>query len=184
MVPRERHRFLKPTNPLPLHHSWPLFESSCRFDLGMLCDAEPGADSIVARGVGRWSCDLADNGLAWTGPVFDLFGLPHDAPISRDDIVSLYCEESRAAMERLRAYAIKHRRGFTVDMEIRTVGGSRRWMRLQAAPVCDDGGRVVRLEGLKQDVSRHYAQLSSLNLFRPRPPERTLAATRSAHPWR
>ena len=168
MVPRERHRLLKPTDPLPLHHSWPLFESGCHFDLGMsfepdATDADgfalPGDAPLAAQGIGRWSCDLADNSLAWTSPVFDLFGLPRDAPIARDDIVALYCEESRAAMERLRAYAIKHRRGFTVDMEIRTGGGRRRWMRLLAAPVCD-GNRVVRLEGLKQDISRHYARAS------------------------
>ena len=165
MVPRERHRLLKPTDPLPLHHSWPLFESGCHFDLGMSFEPDadafalPGDAPLAAQGIGRWSCDLADNSLAWTSPVFDLFGLPRHAPIARNDIVALYCEESRAAMERLRAYAIKHRRGFTVDMEIRTGGGRRRWMRLLAAPVCD-GNRVVRLEGLKQDISRHYARAS------------------------
>ncbi len=54
-------------------------------------------------------------------------------------------------MERLRAYAIKHRRGFTLDAEIRPDRGDRRWMRLLAAPVCE-GGRVVRLHGLKQII--------------------------------
>jgi hypothetical protein len=54
-------------------------------------------------------------------------------------------------MERLRAYAIKHRRGFTLDAEIRPSLTGSRWMRLIAAPVCD-GDRVVRLHGLKQIV--------------------------------
>lgn len=156
--------FLKPTIPLPLHHSWPLFECGQRFDLGVLlgCDGigVAGFESIedqelAAQGIGRWTCDLSDNRLVWTDPVFDLFGLPRDASISRDEIVALYFEESRAAMERLRAYAIKHRRGFTVDMQVRTVGGSPRWMRLLAAPVCD-GNRVMRLHGLKQDISHEY----------------------------
>ena len=54
-----------------------------------------------------------------------------------------------AIMERLRAYAIKHRRGFTLDAQIRpAVGGKYRWMRLIAAPVCS-GERVARLHGLK-----------------------------------
>lgn len=155
---------MKPTLPLPLYHSWPLFESGLRLDLGMLFGPDwPDAhgfasldrDVLAANGIGRWACNLADNGLVWTAPVFDLFGLPRDARLSRDAIVALYREGSRAAMERLRAYAIKHRRGFTVDMEIRTVAGRRRWMRLLAAPVCE-GGRVVRLHGLKQDISREY----------------------------
>ena len=154
---------MKPTLPLPLHHSWPLFESGRRFDLGMSfgLDADEGiapptSDPFAGRDVGKWSCDLVDNSLSWTGPVFDLFGLPREAHLRRDEIVALYCEESRAAMERLRSYAIKHRRGFTIDVEIRAGGMSRRWMRLLAAPVCK-GDRVVGLEGLKQDISREYA---------------------------
>jgi len=51
-------------------------------------------------------------------------------------------------MERLRSYAIEHRRGFTLDVEIRPVTGGSRWMRLITAPICD-GDRVMRLHGLK-----------------------------------
>lgn len=51
-------------------------------------------------------------------------------------------------MERLRAYAIKHQRGFTIDVDIRRAVGGHTWMRLIAAPVCVDD-RVVRLHGLK-----------------------------------
>jgi PAS domain-containing protein len=54
-------------------------------------------------------------------------------------------------MERLRAYAIKHRRGFTLEAEIRPDRGTRRWIRLLGAPICDDG-RVIRLHGLKQII--------------------------------
>lgn len=150
--------------PLQLYHSWPLLAHDGRLDLGRLFGAEElsGADFasldddwLAATGIGRWSCDLADNQLSWTDPVFDLFGLPRGADIARDDVVALYREESRAAMDHLRAYAIKHRRGFTIDAEIRTVAGDRRWMRLLASPLCE-GNRVVRLQGLKQDISRHY----------------------------
>ena len=51
-------------------------------------------------------------------------------------------------MERLRSYAIEHKRGFTLDAEIRPAVGGRRSMRLIAAPVCD-GDKVIRLHGLK-----------------------------------
>ena len=150
--------------PLQLHYSWPLFDHDGQLDLGQLFGAEPlrgggfaslDDQMLAARGIGRWSCDLTDNRLSWTDPVFDLFGLPRGAKLARDDIVSLYREDSRAAMDHLRAYAIKHRRGFTIDAEIRTVAGDRRWMRLLASPMWESD-RVVRLQGLKQDVSHHY----------------------------
>ena len=91
---------------------------------------------------------MSDNSLIWSGGVYDLFGLPRGGRISRDFAVASYCEESRAKMERLRAYAIEHRRGFTVDVEIRPPARPNRWIRLVAAPVCA-GGRAVRLHGLK-----------------------------------
>ena len=154
-----------PTEPLPLHHSWPLSGAGCRLDLGRLLDgdgrgaADPVRDARRLRrmGAGQWRCDLADNSLSWSPEVHDLFGFPRGAVVSRAESVARYAELSRAAMERLRAYAIRHRRGFTLDAEIFTPGGERRWMRLVTAPVCD-GGQVSALRGLKWDVSGLYAR--------------------------
>ena len=147
---------MRATEPLQIHHSWPLYEQPRHFELGCIlsCAAidvvEP--DEVGQLGVhhaGCWECDLADNSLIWSGGVYDIFGLPRGIQISRTDAVALYCEESRAAMDRLRSYAIEHKRGFTLDAEILpAVGRQRRWMRLIAAPICDDN-RVVRLHGLK-----------------------------------
>lgn len=147
----------------PLTHSWPLFEQHRHLDLGRLLDAPSDALSVsechpgllAAHGIGLWDCDLEDDALSWTDGVFDLFGLPRGAVLARNEIVALYAEPSRSAMERLRAYAIKHRRGFTLDAEIRPATGPSKWMRLIAAPVCV-GRRVVRLHGIKQDVSALY----------------------------
>jgi len=147
---------LRHTHPLPIHHSWPLYERARHFELGQLHDYDAGlaiadAGRMVPPGLprpGEWICDLADNRLSWSREVFTIFGLPDGARITRDETVALYCEPSRAAMEALRAYAIQHRRGFTLDAEIAPVIGERRWMRLIAAPVCE-GGEVVRLHGLK-----------------------------------
>ena len=147
----------------PLTHSWPLFEQHRHFDLGCVFDEmdgvpagrEPQGALLAAQGTGLWECDLQDDALTWTAGVFDLFGLPRDAALARGEVVALYAESSRAAMERLRVHAIKHRRGFTLDAEIIPATGPRKWMRLIAAPVCV-GRQVVRLHGIKQDVSALY----------------------------
>lgn len=146
---------MKRSEPLALHHSWPIYEQARHFELGSVlsCAVTDAIDparvgDLGLHHAGLWECDLADNSLIWSGGVYDIFGLPRNAKIRREEIVALYRVESRAAMERLRAHAIKHRRGFTLDVEIDAVTGGRRWVRLIGAPVCEDG-RPVRLHGLK-----------------------------------
>lgn len=140
---------------LPLTNSWPLSEQQRQFDLGCILNsvitdgiAPAAVGEIAFHHAGCWECDLSDNSLIWSGGVYDIFGLPRGARLTREEAVSFYSEDSRAKMERLRAHAIRHRRGFTLDAEIRPAVGGRRWMRLICAPVCA-GDRPVRLQGLK-----------------------------------
>lgn len=148
---------------LPLMHSWPLYEAALRLPLGNgLADMEDGSapmshvpDSFAAQGIGLWHCDLRDNALRWSPVVHELFGLPQDEPLDRALTVSRYMPASRREMEELRAYAIRHRRGFTLDVRIRRLEGGIRWMRLSALPLVS-GKRVVRLCGTKQDVTAEY----------------------------
>lgn len=110
---------------------------------------EPASQRDLEFAIGRWECDLSRNKLTWSDEVYDIFGLPRGDRVSRDEAVAHYCEHSRAVMERLRAYAIRHKQGFILDAEIRPGHGKRRWMRLIAMPDCENGV-VVRLRGLKQ----------------------------------
>ena len=137
--------------------SWPLVEQAKHFELGCILSSaaidliEPDAvGTLAVRHAGLWECDLADDSLIWSGGVFDIFGLPRGAPISRDETLGFYREGSRAAMERLRSYAIRNICGFTLDVDIAPAVGECRSMRLIGAPVCDpETGRVMRLHGLK-----------------------------------
>lgn len=154
---------MQPRYPLPLHHSWPLYERARHFDLGWSertsvrvpgragAEMPEDAEAIARLGAGVWHCDLATNRLSWTDTVYDLFGLPRGSDVARAAAVAQYCEGSRAAMERLRAHAIAHRRGFTLDVEIGPARAQTRWIRLIAAPVCE-GDHVVALHGLKFPV--------------------------------
>ena len=155
--------FPRSSDPSPLTHSWPLFERDRRFDLGgdfrwsgeALIDPSLDERTLADQGLGVWECDLVDSRLSWSFGVYDLFGLPRGAAVSRDEALSLYAERSRAALERLRSHAIRHRRGFTLDVELRPADGSERWMRIVAAPVCIDH-HPVRLHGFKRDVTHEY----------------------------
>ena len=127
----------------PVLESWPLSEQSRHFDLGLVLNSAVtdiiGPPEVGALGIhhsGCWECNLADNSLTWSGGIYDIFGLPRGLPVSRDEAVSFYSEESRAALEKLRSYAIREGRGFTLDVQIRpAVGGTRR-VRIIGAPIC------------------------------------------------
>ena len=139
----------------PLLESWPISEQSRRFDLGLVLNSAVadiiGPAQVGALGIhhsGCWECNLTDNSLTWSGGIYDIFGLPRGSPVSRDEAVSFYSEESRASLEKLRSYAIREGRGFTLDVQIRPAVGGTRWVRIIAAPICQDG-KTVRLHGLK-----------------------------------
>ena len=149
-------RSLNAIEPYALSRRWPISEKARHFELGSVLSCavidivEPAqVGTLGLHHAGLWECDLSDDGLTWSGGVFDIFGLlPRGVAVSRDEAAALYREESRVAMERLRRYAIHHRQGFTLDAEIRPATGGSRWMRLVAVPVVE-GGRAVRLHGLK-----------------------------------
>ena len=103
--------------------------------------------------IGVWECELATNTLTWTEKVYDLFDLPRGSPLDRTSLVECYVPESRSEMERLRAEAIRTGRGFSLDIEIQTFKGARRWIRLTVQVEREDG-RSVRIFGTKQDITK------------------------------
>ncbi len=114
----------------------------------------------VAR-IGAWECELATERLSWTQGVYDIFGYPAGNPLRRANIVDLYVDESRRNMELARAEVIRSGRPVTLDTEIRTWRGERRWMRLSINTV-REGGRPVRIFGAKQDVTSDRQAMESL----------------------
>lgn len=108
--------------------------------------------ALSLAGIGVWQCDLQTEALTWTAGVFDIFGIPSQSKLDRRDIVEMYCEDSREAMERLRADAIAQQRGFSLDARIIRADGALRWMRLTASTASSDG-RPAQLYGIKQDIT-------------------------------
>lgn len=146
---------MTPQEPLALYHSWPLWERGSRLQLGCLHDAMPSPPTCATSSIGVWRCDLATGALDWSPLVHRLFALPLGRAIRRDDVLATYADESRSALERLRAHALRHRRGFTIDVLVRPHGAPARWVRINAAPRVAEG-RPVELYGTKQDVTAHY----------------------------
>ena len=117
--------------------------------------------ALNAAQIGVWECELATERLSWTQGVYDLFGYPASNPLRRADIVDLYLDESRRNMELARAEVIRGGRPVTLDTEIRTWRGEKRWMRLSINAV-REGGKPVRIFGSKQDVTADRQAMESL----------------------
>ncbi len=113
----------------------------------------PGADMPeLERPAGSWECDLSNDALTWSTPVFELFGIPRGIRVDRRDIVEMYTRESRVLLDRLRSEAIANCGAFTFEAQIRRPDGALRWMRVSADVVCR-GGRATHLYGIKQDIT-------------------------------
>jgi diguanylate cyclase (GGDEF)-like protein len=117
--------------------------------------------TFKAARVGIWVCTLPDEKLTWTDTVFDLFDLDPQSRLCRQDIVALYTEESRQALGAVRSAAIRDGEGFSLDAEIITAKGNRRWIRITAI-VERTGGVPTRIFGMKQDITAEKAMLDQI----------------------
>ncbi|CAN5552886.1 hypothetical protein BH11PSE4_BH11PSE4_01340 [soil metagenome] len=108
--------------------------------------------SSVAARIGVWECDLADESLIWTDVVYDIFDLPRGSALSRGETLKCYPDDSARELHKWRSKAIAERSGFTLETEIVTVKGNRRWIRITATVECV-GDVPVRIFGMKQDIT-------------------------------
>jgi diguanylate cyclase (GGDEF)-like protein len=111
--------------------------------------------------IGAWECEIETERLTWTSGVYDIFGYPMGNPLRRASIVDLYVDESRRNMELARAEVIRSGRAVSLDAEIRTWRGERRWMRL-LINTDGGGGRRARIFGSKQDITSDRQAMQNL----------------------
>ncbi|ABD07065.1 diguanylate cyclase [Rhodopseudomonas palustris HaA2] len=117
--------------------------------------------ALNAARIGVWECDIETERLSWTSGVYEIFGYPMANPLRRANIVDLYIDESRRNMELARAEVIRSGRPVSLDAEIRTWRGERRWMRLWINAM-REGERPARIFGCKQDVTSDRHVIESL----------------------
>lgn len=98
---------------------------------------------------GMWECNLADESLAWSGGVYDIFGIDRSHEVTRVCALSCYSDGSRLRLEQLRRRALLHGLGFTIDVQIRAAAVREvRKVRVIGAPLFENGV-PIRLHGVK-----------------------------------
>jgi diguanylate cyclase (GGDEF)-like protein len=107
--------------------------------------------SAAAR-LGLWECDLTSETLQWSAGTYDLFDIPRDTPLRRNQALVRYPAASLKRLEAVRSRAIAEGGGFNLDTAIVTPNGGERWIRITAT-TAGAGERPTRLFGLKQDIT-------------------------------
>lgn len=107
--------------------------------------------SAAAR-LGLWECDLTNETLQWSGGTYDMFDIPRDTPLRRNQTLIRYPAASLKTLNTIRSRAIAEGSGFNLDTAIVTPNGGERWIRITATVECA-GERPTRLFGLKQDIT-------------------------------
>ncbi|MBN8953981.1 MAG: GGDEF domain-containing protein [Rhizobium sp. 60-20] len=117
--------------------------------------------SFKAARIGVWECSLPDQTLSWTDTVYELFDLAPQTPLTRNQILRLYTPETRRRLDEVREKAIRTGEGFSLDVEIITASGNRRWIRITACVEVADG-TATRIFGMKQDVTAEKTMVEQL----------------------
>jgi len=117
--------------------------------------------SFKAARIGVWECSLPDQTLSWTDTVYELFDLAPQTPLTREEILKFYTPETRRRLDEVRDRAIHTGEGFSLDAQIITASGNRRWIRITAC-VEVVNGTATRIFGMKQDITAEKTMVEQL----------------------
>ncbi|HEY7931780.1 MAG TPA: PAS domain S-box protein, partial [Acidimicrobiales bacterium] len=108
--------------------------------------------SRVAR-VAGWSIDLQNRELRSSDELFELIGTtPAHAP-SLNESLEYYDEPYRSRVAQALRRCEEEGLAINLEVEVKTMRGERLRAQLMAAAVRGDAGRVVRIDGVLQDVT-------------------------------
>jgi len=107
--------------------------------------------------VGGWEEDLRSGEVSWTEPTFALFGLPPGDPVPVADLPSHVVPDDIPAVRGFRDALLHGRMESAAAFRVvRADDGSVRQIRAYAEPVTDQGGTMIAMRGVYQDVSADY----------------------------
>jgi PAS domain S-box-containing protein len=106
--------------------------------------------------LGSWELDLANNSLTWSEETYRIFGLQPDqftgkpdmlnALVHPDDLAHLQTTYNRSLEKQQDVYDVRHR-------IIHAQTGQTRWVHEKCRHVRNRDGRIVRAEGIVQDIT-------------------------------
>jgi PAS domain S-box-containing protein len=104
--------------------------------------------------VGAWDWDLSTGELTWSRRSLEMFGIPHDTPMTYERFLEALHPDDRERVDRAVKDAI-HNQG-TYEAEMRAVwpDGSVHWVGSRGRVYVDEHARPVRMSGAAFDLTR------------------------------
>lgn len=103
---------------------------------------------------GGWSVDLSTNIVTWSDEVAAIHEMPKGYSPSVNEGISFYHPSWRPLIADVFARCAGEGVPYDEEMEILASSGRRVWVRTVGAPVRDDEGKIVKVQGAFQDISR------------------------------
>ncbi|OXM68964.1 SpoIIE family protein phosphatase [Amycolatopsis sp. KNN50.9b] len=121
----------------------------------------------IAR-LGSWEHSVLTGEMAWTEQTFELFGLPASAgPVTWDGLCTYVHPEDLPILEAFQTTLLARQEAATVFRLIRP-DGTHRQIRAHGEPVLSEGGELVAVRGIYQDLSAQYQSQVALSATRDR----------------
>jgi two-component system sensor histidine kinase/response regulator len=108
-------------------------------------------------GVGGWQFDLTTWTVAWTPPMYDIYEVYPDFPLSPATPLDFYADEARPLVEAALKAARKEGTPFDMEVPFITAQGRHIQVRLVGEAVRGRSGKIVRIVGALQDVTARHA---------------------------
>ena len=103
--------------------------------------------------IGAWEIDLATDAFHWTEELERIYEIPPGLPVTPATCTACYDDENRALIGRTLDAAAREGRPFTIELEMVSGAGKRKWVRSICSAVMENG-RPVKLRGTVQDVTQ------------------------------
>jgi PAS domain S-box-containing protein len=104
--------------------------------------------------MGVWDWDLRTERGIWDDTMFQIYGVPKQAKIGREDWARPIHPDDRASADAFMEKVISGKTQDTVDCRLIRPDGSLRYVSVAAAPALDDRGDVIRVVGVMADVTQ------------------------------
>jgi PAS domain S-box-containing protein len=104
--------------------------------------------------IGNWDWDLSTHQQIWSEELYRIFGRDPTQPLPRTQApLELFTPESRVRLVTHVERAIKTGASYSIDLQIVTQDGSRKWVAGRGEAKRNDQGVIVGLRGTLQDIT-------------------------------